>query len=128
MNSGKSSRPSSLKCAISSLSNRTFSGVLAFVRAWSVPFSLHLTFTRHTFSLEKEHQDPRRMFRPIQFLRSLMENSTTNNTYAEASRWHLIYNLKVLHWRIPSLWCTIHDQAKELLDHPSELVRTRISS
>lgn len=94
---------------------------------WSVDI-LSLADTDERFlSFEQEDQDPRRMFRPIQFLLSLMNNQTMNNTIAEASRWRLVRSLEAFSWRVPALWCSIHDKAKDLLDQSSQLVRQRIA-
>jgi hypothetical protein len=66
------------------------------------------------------------MYRPIQFLCSLINNQTIVNTLTESSRWCLIHTLKLFQWRIPSIWCDIQKQAKQLLDHPSKSVREYI--
>ncbi len=63
------------------------------------------------------------MYRPIDFLRKLINNQITSNTLNESSCWFLIQSLKCLKWRIPSIWCEINKQAKELLDHPSKSIR-----
>ncbi|CAF2108179.1 unnamed protein product [Rotaria magnacalcarata] len=72
--------------------------------------------------------DPRRMFQPINFISTLINCDTVGNTFNEASRWYLVQSLRVLQWRIPSIWYLIYEQAKELLDHPSKLMRERIAT
>jgi hypothetical protein len=73
------------------------------------------------------NQDPRRMYRLIEFMRTLTKTNTTSNTFAEISRWYLLRNLCEFEWRIPSIWCEVNEQAKALLDHPSSGVRERIA-
>ncbi|CAF3866966.1 unnamed protein product [Rotaria sordida] len=70
--------------------------------------------------------DPRRMSRPIHFIYTLINHQTTSYTFNEASRWYLVQSLRVLQWRIPSIWYSIHEHAKELLDHSSKWIRERI--
>ncbi|UJR17105.1 hypothetical protein I4U23_004001 [Adineta vaga] len=79
------------------------------------------------FQFSMENQDPRRMFHSINFLLGLINNQTWMNTFNEASRWYLVQSLAVFHWRIPSVWCTIYERAKELIDHPSKLIRQMIT-
>ncbi|CAF1141433.1 unnamed protein product [Adineta ricciae] len=74
-----------------------------------------------------EDQDPRRMFHAIEFTLSLIDNQTWVNTFNEASRWYLVQSLAVFQWRIPSIWCTIYESAKELIDHPSKLIRQLVT-
>ncbi|CAF3689421.1 unnamed protein product, partial [Rotaria sp. Silwood1] len=71
--------------------------------------------------------DPRRMCRPINFIYKLIDQHSTAYTFNEASRWYLVQSLRVLQWRIPSIWCSIHEYAKELLDHSSKWIRERIA-
>ncbi|CAF4800212.1 unnamed protein product [Rotaria sp. Silwood1] len=79
------------------------------------------------WTLEMENEDPRRMHRLIEFIYLLINNYTTANTFNETARWYLIQNLRCFQWRIPSIWCTINEHAKQLLDHPSKAVRERIA-
>ncbi|CAF4677009.1 unnamed protein product, partial [Rotaria magnacalcarata] len=78
--------------------------------------------------VSKNDTDPRRMFQPINFISTLINCDTVGNTFNEASRWYLVQSLRVLQWRIPSIWYLIYEQAKELLDHPSKLMRERIAT
>ncbi|CAF3884238.1 unnamed protein product [Rotaria sordida] len=78
------------------------------------------------FKYSMENTDPRRMNRPIEFFRTLINNQTIVNTLNETSRWSLISSLRSFQWRIPSIWCSINEQAKVLLDHPSKSVRDYI--
>ncbi|CAF3512541.1 unnamed protein product, partial [Rotaria sordida] len=75
-----------------------------------------------------EDEDPRRMYRPIEFLRSLINTHVTGNTFLETSQWTLIQKLSNFEWRIPAIWCAINQYAKELLDHPYKAIRERIAS
>ncbi|CAF4179344.1 unnamed protein product [Rotaria sp. Silwood2] len=79
------------------------------------------------WTLEMEHGDPRRMYRLIDFIRTLINNQISSNTFNETSRWSLIQTLKMFQWRIPSIWCTIYEHAKELLDHSFKPVREHIA-
>ncbi|CAF0793633.1 unnamed protein product [Rotaria sordida] len=76
----------------------------------------------------KEHEDPRRMYRLIDFMRTLINNRISSNTFNEISRWSLIQTLRMFQWRIPSIWCTIHEYARELLDHSFKPVREHIAN
>ncbi|CAF4196637.1 unnamed protein product [Adineta steineri] len=73
------------------------------------------------------NKDPRRMFRVIHFLCTLINAKSTSNTFNESARWCLIQNLDKFHWRIPSVWCEVYKHIAELLDHSSLSVRTRIA-
>ncbi|CAF1230867.1 unnamed protein product [Adineta steineri] len=73
------------------------------------------------------NKDPRRMFRVIHFLCTLVNAKSTLNTFNESARWHLIRNLDKFHWRIPSVWCEVYKHIAELLDHSSLSVRIRIA-
>ncbi|CAF4116021.1 unnamed protein product [Rotaria sp. Silwood2] len=79
------------------------------------------------FKCVMEHGDPRRMYRLIDFIRTLINNQISSNTFNETSRWSLIQTLKMFQWRIPSIWCTIYEHAKELLDHSFKPVREHIA-
>ncbi|CAF1537120.1 unnamed protein product [Rotaria sp. Silwood1] len=79
------------------------------------------------WTLEMEHGDPRRMYQLIDFIRTLINNQINSNTFTETSRWSLIQTLKMFQWRIPSIWCTIHEHAKELLDYSFKPVREHIA-
>ncbi|CAF0976267.1 unnamed protein product [Adineta steineri] len=70
------------------------------------------------------NKDPRRMFRVIHFLCTLINAKSTLNTFNESARWCLIRNLDKFHWRIPSVWCEVYKHIAELLDHSSLSVRT----
>ncbi|CAF5222804.1 unnamed protein product, partial [Rotaria magnacalcarata] len=37
--------------------------------------------------------DPRRMYRVVEFMHSLINTSSTTNTFIETSRWHLVQQL-----------------------------------
>ncbi|CAF1329744.1 unnamed protein product [Adineta steineri] len=80
------------------------------------------------FQHSMENQDPRRVFQTINFIRRLTDNQPIINTFNEAFRWYLVQSLAVFQWRIPSVWCTIYERAKELLDHPSKLIRQMIAT
>ncbi|CAF3088703.1 unnamed protein product [Rotaria sp. Silwood2] len=79
------------------------------------------------FKCVMEHGDPRRMYRLIDFIRTLINNQISSNTFNETSRWSFIQTLKMFQWRIPSIWCTIYEHAKELLDHSFKPVREHIA-
>lgn len=68
------------------------------------------------------------MYRPIEYLRSLMNTSASGNTFLETSQWTLIQKLGNLEWRIPAIWCEINQYAKGLLDHPYKAIRERIAA
>ncbi|CAF1351883.1 unnamed protein product [Rotaria sordida] len=78
------------------------------------------------FKYAMENKDPRRMYRPIQFLRALINNQTSVNTLNEVSRWYLIQQLDIFEWRIPSIWYSINEHVKKQLDHPFKVVRDRM--
>ncbi|CAF1001262.1 unnamed protein product [Rotaria sordida] len=80
------------------------------------------------FKCTMEHEDPRRMYRLIDFMRTLINNRISSNTFNEISRWSLIQTLRMFQWRIPSIWCTIHEYARELLDHSFKPVREHIAN
>ncbi|CAF3768327.1 unnamed protein product [Rotaria sp. Silwood1] len=80
------------------------------------------------FKFGMEDLDPRRMYRLIEFIRTLINNKTTINTFLEISRWFLVLKLTIFEWRIPTLWCTINEYAKEMLDHPYKAVREYIAN
>ena len=67
------------------------------------------------------------MFKPINFIRQLINKQITANTFIETSRWYLIQTLTNLEWRVPSIWHSINENAKELIDHPFKAVRERIA-
>ncbi|CAF4564976.1 unnamed protein product, partial [Rotaria magnacalcarata] len=67
------------------------------------------------------------MHRVINYLRSLINTTATGNTFMETSRWYLVQTLTNFEWRVPSIWCMINEQAKELLDHPYKAIRERIA-
>ncbi|CAF1453615.1 unnamed protein product, partial [Adineta ricciae] len=72
--------------------------------------------------------DPRRMYRAIEFLLFLIKSSSTTNTIGETSRWTLIKSLRTFEWRIPKVWHTVNVYAKDLLEHPVNVVRERVIS
>ncbi|UJR17800.1 hypothetical protein I4U23_004699 [Adineta vaga] len=72
--------------------------------------------------------DPRRMYRVIEFLLSLMNIPSTANGISETSRWYLVKILSNCEWHIPKVWHAVSTYAKELLDHPHSAVRERIIS
>ncbi|CAF1939925.1 unnamed protein product [Rotaria magnacalcarata] len=72
--------------------------------------------------------DPRRMYRVVEFMHSLINTSSTTNTFIETSRWHLVQQLVNFEWRIPAVWHTINDHAKDMLAHPYKSVRECIAS
>ncbi|CAF5044832.1 unnamed protein product [Rotaria sp. Silwood1] len=74
-----------------------------------------------------ENMDPRRMNRLIEFFRIFINNQTVVNTLHETFRRSLIESLRNFQWRIPSIWCSIHEQAKMLLDHPSKSIRDYVA-
>ena len=67
------------------------------------------------------------MYRPIEYLRSLVNTSSRGNTFLETSYWSLAQKLSNLEWRIPAIWCDINQYAKGLLDHPYKAIRERIA-
>jgi hypothetical protein len=71
--------------------------------------------------------DPRRVYRLVEFMRSLMNTPSTANTFIETSRWQLIEQLGNFEWRIPEVWHAIHVHAKGLLEHPYKAVRERVA-
>ncbi|CAF1592529.1 unnamed protein product, partial [Adineta steineri] len=79
------------------------------------------------WTLKMINKDPRRMFRVIHFLCTLINAKSTSNTFNESARWCLIRNLDEFQWRIPSVWCEVYKHIAELLDHSSLSVRTRIA-
>ncbi|CAM4792055.1 unnamed protein product [Rotaria magnacalcarata] len=86
-----------------------------------------LSYWASCFKLGLEDEDPRRMHRVINYLRSLINTTATGNTFMETSRWYLVQTLTNFEWRVPSIWCMINEQAKELLDHPYKAIRERIA-
>ncbi|CAF3248683.1 unnamed protein product [Rotaria sp. Silwood2] len=80
------------------------------------------------FRHSMENGDPRRMYRLIEFIRTLMHNQTKTNTLTETSRWCLIQQLHIFQWRIPSIWNAISEHAKDLLDHNFKNVRDRVAN
>ncbi|CAF3918247.1 unnamed protein product, partial [Rotaria sp. Silwood1] len=86
-----------------------------------------LSYWASCFKLGLEDEDPRRMYRPIEYLRSLINTHATGNTFLETSRWYLLQTITNFEWRVPSIWCSINEQAKELLDHPYKAIRERIT-
>ena len=75
----------------------------------------------------QKNEDPRRMHRVIEFLRTLINTKATSNVFNETAHWSLVRNLSQFQWRIPSIWRDIIEHAKLLLDHPSSSVRERIA-
>ena len=67
------------------------------------------------------------MYHAIEFLCSLMTNQTIGNTFLETSRWSFVQKLSNFEWRIPEIWHTINQCARELLDHPYKAIRDRIA-
>ncbi|CAF2618988.1 unnamed protein product [Rotaria sp. Silwood2] len=67
------------------------------------------------------------MHRLIEFICLLINNDRTSNTFNETARWSLIQNLRYFQWRVPSIWCTINEHGKQLLNHPFKAVRERIA-
>ncbi len=67
------------------------------------------------------------MHRLIHFIRAMINNNITSNTFNEISHWTLIRNLSSFQWRIPSIWCDINEHAKIFLDHPYKDVRDNIA-
>ncbi|CAF3971108.1 unnamed protein product [Rotaria sp. Silwood2] len=80
------------------------------------------------FKFAMEDLDPRRLHHLIEFIRTLINNQTTVNTFLETSRWFLILKLTHFEWRIPAIWCAINEHAKEMLDHPYKAVREHIAN
>ncbi|CAF3094175.1 unnamed protein product [Rotaria sp. Silwood2] len=76
----------------------------------------------------REDLDPRRMYCLIEFIRTLINNKTTGNTFLETSRWFLVLKRTIFEWRIPTLWCAINEYVKEMLDHPYKAVREYIAN
>lgn len=67
------------------------------------------------------------MYRAIDYLKSLINIPATGNTFLVTSRWYLFQTLTNFEWRVPSIWCMINEQARELLDHPYKAIRERIA-
>ncbi|CAF4504295.1 unnamed protein product, partial [Rotaria socialis] len=80
------------------------------------------------FKYGMEDEDPRRMHRAIDFLRSLLNNQTIGNTFLETSHWNLVQKLSNLEWRIPSVWCALSQHAKDFIGHSYKAIRERIAS
>ncbi|CAF3727711.1 unnamed protein product [Rotaria sp. Silwood1] len=80
------------------------------------------------FKFGMEDLDPRRMYRLIEFICTLINNQTIVNTFLETSRWFLVLKLTNFEWRIPAIWCAINEHAKEMLDHPYKAVREHIAN
>ena len=76
----------------------------------------------------QEDEDPRRMSRPIEYLRSLVVHKTSTNTFLETCAWTLIQKLNNFEWRIPKVWVSITDYARNFLDHPYKAIRERIAT
>ncbi|CAF3858415.1 unnamed protein product [Rotaria sp. Silwood1] len=72
--------------------------------------------------------DPRRTYRTVEFMHSLINTPSTANTFIETSRWNLVEQLRNFEWRIPAVWHEINAHAKDLLEHPYKAVRERIAS
>ncbi|CAF3619241.1 unnamed protein product [Rotaria socialis] len=72
--------------------------------------------------------DPRRMYRVVEFMHSLINTPSTTSTLIETSRWHLVQKLENFEWRIPAVWHAINDHAKDMLAHPYKSVREYIAS
>ncbi|UJR35822.1 hypothetical protein I4U23_028569 [Adineta vaga] len=80
------------------------------------------------FKFGMEDEDPRRMYRPVEFLRSLINTHATGNTFLATSQWTLVQKLSNFEWRIPEVWWAINQYAKDHLDHPYKAIRERIAS
>ncbi|CAF3366761.1 unnamed protein product [Rotaria socialis] len=80
------------------------------------------------FKYGMEDEDPRRMHRAIDFLRSLLNNQTIGNTFLETSHWNLVQKLSNFEWRIPSVWCALSQHAKDFIGHSYKAIRERIAS
>ncbi|CAF5225447.1 unnamed protein product, partial [Rotaria magnacalcarata] len=52
-----------------------------------------LSYWASCFKLGLEDEDPRRMHRVINYLRSLINTTATGNTFMETSRWYLVQTL-----------------------------------
>ncbi|CAF1508051.1 unnamed protein product [Didymodactylos carnosus] len=86
-----------------------------------------LTYWGTCFKLGMEDEDPRRMYKPIEYILSLTTEQTLANTFNETSRWYLTQTISNFEWRVPTVWTTINKHATELLDHPFKAVRERIA-
>ncbi|CAF3263124.1 unnamed protein product [Rotaria socialis] len=80
------------------------------------------------WTLEMEDLDPRRMHRLIEFIRTLINDETTVNTFLETSCWFLVLKLTNFEWRVPAIWCATNQHTKEMLDHPFKAVREHIAN
>ncbi|CAF4197699.1 unnamed protein product [Rotaria sp. Silwood2] len=87
-----------------------------------------LSYWGSCFKFGMEDLDPRRMHRLIEFIRTLINDQTTVNTFLETSRWFLILKLTNFEWRVPAIWCAINEHAKEMLDHSYKAVREHIAN
>lgn len=67
------------------------------------------------------------MFRPIEFLCTLITGQIPSNTINEVFRWNLVETLHTYRWRAPSVWNLILEKATELLDDSSKPLRDRIA-
>ncbi|CAF1410376.1 unnamed protein product, partial [Rotaria sordida] len=86
-----------------------------------------LSYWGACFKFAMEDLDPRRMYRLIEFIRTLINSKRTVNPFLETTRWFLILKLTIFEWRVPTLWCIINEYAKEMLDHPYKAVREYIA-
>jgi len=125
MNFGKNLHHFSLKSATISVLKRFPIGTHASTIVWLV-VDLFFCYKSYLY-ISKENKDPRRMYRFIQFMRTLITTETMSNTFNEISRWTLMENLREFLWRIPSVWREINDNFKVLLDHSYKDVREGIA-
>lgn len=93
-----------------------------------IGMSIYIFLWNISRSFSQKGQDPRRMYWLIDFICSLINKRQTNGTTIDESLpWYFVQKLKVFQWRIPSIWSTINDYAKQLIDHRSSLVRDIIA-
>lgn len=67
------------------------------------------------------------MYRPIEYLRSLINTHSTGNTFLETSRWCLVQTLTNFEWRVPVVWRYINEHGRDMLDHQYKSIRERIA-
>ncbi|CAF1187532.1 unnamed protein product [Didymodactylos carnosus] len=95
-------------------------GMIRGSKYWTLDMLDELWKKLEPFLME-ENIDPRRMYRLIEFIRTLINNETMLNTFNGISRWSLIENLTYFQWRIPSILGQINEHAKVFLDHSSKV-------
>ncbi|CAF1204063.1 unnamed protein product, partial [Didymodactylos carnosus] len=86
-----------------------------------------LTYWGTCFKLGMEDEDPRRMYKPNEYILSLTTEQTSANTFNGTSCWYFTQTISNFEWRVSTVWKTINKHATELLDHPFKAGRERIA-